>query len=131
MQIFERGELNLFAENIFTANISSQLLINLLYDTKQNTSEIQNLKNITDSLLKSLKECEAPMMDNCSRKLVINSLDMILMFHLEDNETDKFKDRFNNYFNNNVLKYLKDNIKNNDYYLIKNILIKIYKIIDL
>ncbi|CAH0552961.1 unnamed protein product [Brassicogethes aeneus] len=119
-EIFERGELNLYAENIFTSDISKELLKSLL--GKNIDNEINNMYSVTTLLLDSLKTYSSPMMSVLTKNSIINVLLLIRTFLKECfSETE-----FLSYYMNTVVLYIRKNLNHSEFHLVKKVFDAIY-----
>ncbi|RZC36295.1 DUF2428 domain containing protein [Asbolus verrucosus] len=131
-EVYERGELNIFAENIPVTQCATRVLHTLLwtlgdvlkYEDRSIFVEEQTLL-ITTVVLNALIKIPSPMMDRETKRTVICVFKCIAKFIEDCTIGNDFHNNFKTFFNNKILKFLRASLKT-DYSSAKTFLTYLY-----
>ncbi|XP_050508206.1 thyroid adenoma-associated protein homolog isoform X1 [Diabrotica virgifera virgifera] len=132
-EVFERGELNSYAENIPFMDLCAEVLHKLLwtledglsYEDKSIFIEEHTLL-VTTMLLDALVKHSSPMMLYKTKVSVICALKSTVKFLERYEINTNFIDEFRTYLNETIIGYLTKQVEHNDLFHIKWIIKKIY-----
>ncbi|KAJ8976953.1 hypothetical protein NQ317_010150 [Molorchus minor] len=132
-EVFERGELNLYAENVPFMDYCVELLHKLLwrledglnYDDRSIFLEEHTLM-VTTVLLDSLLKNPSPMMLYKTKVSVICALKSTIKFLERVQINNNFVNEFKEYLNETIVGYLTKHVEHSDLFFVKKIMRDIY-----
>ncbi|XP_008200323.2 tRNA (32-2'-O)-methyltransferase regulator THADA isoform X1 [Tribolium castaneum] len=115
--VYERGELNTWAENIPVAYAASCVLHRLVWDHDGSVLIEERALLVTRVVLNALIKLPSLMVDSGVKKTVICALRRILVFI--EGCTSDFNRDFKLFFGTKILTFLRNRVKNDDYATVK------------